>query len=110
MLLRFVTLALALPLTSPAFAQAPQDWRAALHDLYRIEAAFDACKSLAPSAGDRLRLESAVAYVEDKTGLDEDELDELYEAVEREAEDATAFCKTMEDAVARVQKIPPGFR
>lgn len=109
MLMRFVTLAIVLPLASPAVAQ-PQDWRATLHGLYRIESAFEACKSLTPSAADRLRLEAAVDYVEGKTGLDEDELDELYEAVEREAKDAARFCKNMQDAVEQVQKIPPGYR
>ncbi len=93
-----------------AFAQTEAYWRTALHDLYRYDMAFDACKEVTPSAAEMLSLEAAIAYVEEKTGLEEDELDELYSVVEREAAKVTEFCKQWADAVARVQALPPDYR
>ena len=93
-----------------SFAQMTPDWRTALHDLYRYEVAFDACKDVTPSASDMLRLEAAVAYVEEKTGLEEDELDELFATVERDAENVSEFCKQFADAVARVRALPESYR
>lgn len=93
-----------------SFAQTAPDWRTALHDLYLYEVAFDACKDVTPSAADMLRLEAAIAYVEEKTGLEEDELDELFGTVERDAEKVDEFCKQMADAVARVRALPESYR
>lgn len=93
-----------------SFAQTTPDWRTALHDLYRYDVAFDACKDVTPSAADMLRLEAAISYVEEKTALAEDELDELYGTVERDAEKVSEFCKQMADAVARVRALPESYR
>ena len=109
-ILRKTILAAALILGNAALAQTTPDWRAALTDLYRIDKAFDACKNLAPSASDILRLEEAIAHVEGESGLEEDELDDLYDEVERAAEPVAQFCERMADALARVQKIPPEYR
>lgn len=93
-----------------ALAQPAPDWRAALVDLYRIDLAFDVCKEVTPSAADMLRLEQAISFVEDKTSLGEDELDDIYGDVEGEAVQLADFCKRMADSVARVQNIPPDYR
>jgi hypothetical protein len=97
-------------LASAALAQPAPDWRAVLVDLYSIDTAFDACKAITPSASDLLRLEAAIAHVEEKSGLGEDELDALYDSVENEAGQLTEFCQRMADAVARVRNIPPDYR
>jgi hypothetical protein len=54
-------------LASAALAQSAPDWRAVLVDLYSIDTAFDACKAVTPSASDLLRLEAAIAHVEEKS-------------------------------------------
>lgn len=96
-------------LAQASFAQAP-DWRATLTDLYRYDMAFDSCKDVAPNAADFLRLEAAITYVEEKSALAEDELDELYETIERAAANTDEFCKQNGDAVARVRALPESYR
>ncbi|MFN3891798.1 MAG: hypothetical protein ACK4MV_15485 [Beijerinckiaceae bacterium] len=108
--MRFPVLAAMLFCASAALAQQAPDWRATLEEHYRIDIAFDACKDVTPSAADMLRLEAAIAYVEEKSGLAEDELDEMYGDAERDAVKLDEFCKRMADAVARVQNIPKDYR
>ena len=108
--MRMKLLAVLLLCSPGAFAQTEAYWRTALHDLYRYDIAFDACKNVTLSAAEMLRLEAAIAHVEEKTGLEEDELDELYGVVEREAADVPQFCQQWADAVARVQALPPDYR
>ncbi len=108
--MRLKILAVLMLCASGASAQTQAHWRTTLHDLYRYDIAFDACKDVTPSAAEMLRLEAAIAHVEVKTGLEEDELDELYGVVEREAANVTEFCKQWADAVARVQALPPDYR
>lgn len=108
--MRLKLLAVLLLCAPGAFAQTESYWRTALHDLYRYDVAFDACKEVTPSAAEMLRLEAAIAHVEEKTGLQEDELDELYGVVEGEAANMAEFCKQWADAVARVQALPPDYR
>ena len=74
--MRLKVLAILMLCAPSAFAQTEAYWRTALHDLYRYDMAFDACKEVTPSAAEMLSLEAAIAYVEEKTGLEEDELDE----------------------------------
>jgi ribosomal protein S13 len=81
-----------------------------LDELYRIDMAFDACKGVTPTAGDMLRLETTIAFVEEKTGFEEDELDELYGLIEREAIAGGDFCMRMTDAVERLRAIPQDHR
>lgn len=92
-----------------SFAQTP-DWRATLTDLYRYDMAFDSCKDVTPNAADFLRLEAAITHVEEKSALAEDELDELYETIERAAANVDEFCKQTADAVARVRALPESYR
>ncbi|MBX9760902.1 MAG: hypothetical protein K2Y29_19145 [Beijerinckiaceae bacterium] len=89
-----------------ASAQTEPDWRALLDDLYRIDMAFDACKDVTPSAADMLRLEGAITYVEEKTGLEDDDLDEIYGTIERESLANESFCDEMSDAVERMRAAP----
>jgi hypothetical protein len=96
-------------MTQASLAQTP-DWRAVLQDLYRYDMAFDACKDVTPSAADFLRLEAAITYVEEKSTLAEDELDELYDTIERAAANTDVFCKESADAVARVRALPESYR
>lgn len=95
---------------SAAFAQPAPDWRAVLNDLYRIDVAFDACKDVTPTASEFLRLEAAISYVEEASGLEEDALDELYGEIEREAAALDEFCKRMGDAVDRLRAVPESYR
>lgn len=108
--MRTTVISAALLLATAVFAQPAPDWRSTLGDLYRLDVAFDVCKDMKPSTSDMLRLESAIAYVEKRVGLEEDELDELFDDVEREAAQPAAFCESMADAVARVRKIPQDYR
>lgn len=108
--MRLKILAVLLLCAPAAFARTEADWRATLHDLYRYDMAFDACKEVTPSAADMLKLETAIAHVEEKSGLEEDELDELYGDVEREASKVAEFCAQWADAVARVRALPPDYR
>jgi hypothetical protein len=96
--------------SAAALGQPAPDWRAALVDLYRIDIAFDACNEVKPSAADLLRLEGAISFLEEKSALEEDELDDVYGDVEAEAAQLPEFCKRMADAVARVKNIPPEYR
>lgn len=89
-----------------ASAQSEPDWRALLDELYRIDMAFDACKDVTPTADDMLRLEGAIAFVEEKTDLDEEDLDEIYGAIERNALADAAFCDQMSNAVERMRAVP----
>ena len=89
-----------------AWAQPAPDWRALLDELYRIDMAFDACKDVTPTASDMLRLEAAIAFVEEKTDLEDDDLDEIYGGIEREALEDSGFCERMADAVARLHAVP----
>jgi hypothetical protein len=93
-----------------ASAQPAPDWRAILADLYRIDVAFDVCATITPAASDMLRLEGAIAYVEEKSSLEEDELDELYGEMERESAPLADFCARMSDSIARVQALPNEYR
>jgi hypothetical protein len=86
------------------------DWRAMLDELYRIDMAFDVCKGVTPTAGDMLRLETAIAFVEEKTEFEEDELDEIYGDIEREALAGADFCGRMTDAVERLRAVPQDYR
>ena len=108
--MRLKILAVLMLCAPGAFAQTEAYWRTALHDLYRYDIAFDACKDVTPSAAEMLRLEAAIAHVEEKSALEEDELDELYGVVEHEAANVPEFCKQWADAVARVQALPPDYR
>ncbi len=107
--MRMLFAAALLTLALPAQAQTP-DWRSALLDLYRIDMAIDACPQAKPSAADLQRLEAAIDYVEEKTGLGEDDLDEAYGEIESEAAELPAFCKRMAEIRERIQKIPQGYR
>lgn len=108
--MRLKILAVLMLCAPSALAQTEAQWRSTLHDLYRYDMAFDGCKEVTPAAADMLRLEAAIAHVEEKTGLEEDELDELYGVVEREASNVAEFCKQWADAVARVQALSPDHR
>ena len=108
--MRNLVFAAALLHAAAASAQPAPEWRNVLVDLYRIDVAFDACKAVTPAASDMLRLESAISYVEEKSSIEEDELDELYGDVEREAEPLADFCARMSDAVARVRALPNEYR
>lgn len=88
-----------------ASAQSEPDWRALLDELYRIDMAFDACKDVTPTASDMLRLEGAITFVEERTGLDEEDLDVIYGAIERKALGDAGFCDQMSDAVARLRAV-----
>ena len=94
------------------FVQAPEpDWREILPRYYRFDVAFDSCDEARPSGADMVRLETVIAYVERRTGLSEDALDELYATIEYEAEaDKEAFCQETADAVAGVRATPEDWR
>ena len=108
--MKFLPVLLVAVASVAAHAQAAPDWRAVLMDLYRIDMAFDACKNVTPAGADMIRLETVIAYVEEKSGYEEDELDELYGDVEREAAAPDEFCARMSDAVTRLQAVPQEYR
>ncbi|HEY8579116.1 MAG TPA: hypothetical protein VIL72_04465 [Beijerinckiaceae bacterium] len=103
---------LACCLLSPALGQTPEpDWRELLPRYYRYDVAFDSCDEVRPSGGDMLRLEAIIDYVERRTGLSEDALDELYATIEYEAEaDKEGFCRDAGDAVQGVRETPESWR
>lgn len=102
----------AQPANPSDFVQAPEpDWRELLPRYYRFDVAFDTCDEARPSGADMVRLETIIAYVERRTGLSEDALDELYATIEYEAEaDKEAFCQEAADAVAGVRATPEDWR
>jgi hypothetical protein len=100
------------PANPSDFVQAPEpDWRELLPRYYRFDVAFDTCDEARPSGADMVRLETIIAYVERRTGLSEDALDELYATIEYEAEaDKEGFCQELTDAVAGVRATPEDWR
>ena len=100
------------PANPSDFVQAPEpDWRELLPRYYRFDVAFDTCDDARPSGADMVRLETIIAYVERRTGLSEDALDELYATIEYEAEaDKETFCQETADAVAGVRATPENWR
>jgi hypothetical protein len=104
--MRLIVFAAILLHSATAWAQPAPDWRALLDEVYRIDMAFDACKDVTPTAGDMLRLEALINFVEERTDLEDDDLDEIYGGIEREALENAEFCERMANAVERLRAIP----
>lgn len=109
---RLILAVLALCLAAPWGAKAQAtDWSEVLNRYYRYDVAFEACKDLKPSEDDLKRLERAISFVEVKSKLSEEELDERYSALEYESEaDTEGFCQEAADSLAGLRATPEDWR
>ena len=98
---------LALANESPAPSlRDPEQARDMIERLYKIEQAFFVCDGLRMTGADLIKLDDAIAEIEESTVIPAGELQAMYEQVERAAQDASdVFCDEMSGAAGEIRAI-----
>ena len=84
----------------------PEQARELIEHLYKLEQAFAVCDDVRVTGSDLMRLEDAIADVEQSAGIAASDLEAIYDQVETlAAGNPASFCSEIGDASAGIKTI-----